>query len=213
MLLTCSSVRFSSAASGGRAAAHVQQRSLRLRGFWRTRCCSRAAAFASVLRLRARRRSPHQFKLSCNHFFSVMTFYLIYWVNQVFRHSSDVLALRSCFPTLKLASALRALRRCFLLFISDLKSSLVVIPAKFYNGPWRPFQWGGARASLQIFAHGKYANPRSLSCFLQVEHLFKHHVFEHSLHTEAVSIQAKQQFLHRCRSNLKVQIVALFCKT
>ena len=49
----------------------------------------------------------------------------------------------------------------------------------------------GARASLQIFAHGKYANPRSLSCFLQVEHLFKHHVFEHSLHTEAVSIQAK----------------------
>ena len=109
----------------------------------------------------------------------------------MFRHSSDVLALRSCFPTLKLASALRALRRCFLLFISDLKSSLVVIPAKFYNGPWRPFQWGGARASLQIFAHGKYANPRSLSCFLQVEHLFKHHVFEHSLHTEAVSIQAK----------------------
>ena len=118
----------------------------------------------------------------------------------MFRHSSDVLALRSCFPTLKLASALRALRRCFLLFISDLKSSLVVIPAKFYNGPWRPFQWGGARASLQIFAHGKYANPRSLSCFLQVEHLFKHHVFEHSLHhvfehslhTEAVSIQAKR---------------------
>ena len=53
LLLACSSVRFGSAASGGRAAARAQQRSLRLGGFWRTRCCSRAAAFASALRLLA----------------------------------------------------------------------------------------------------------------------------------------------------------------
>ena len=104
------------------------------------------------------------------------------------QHSSGILALRVCIQTLRFASALRALWR-FLFFISDMTG--LSFPPNSTVGPGVHFN-GAAPGPLFRSLPTECTRIAIVELLTSSGTLIQHNQVENSLHTEAVSIQAKR---------------------